>query len=65
MDDVYTCTAVRVMQTHVLSGIWVAITEPAPGIWDLNAQLVLFEHHPRLCKVGSLLQLRPSFRTDV
>jgi hypothetical protein len=34
-------TAVRVMPTHVLSGISVAVTEPAPGIWDLNTKLVL------------------------
>jgi hypothetical protein len=54
-----TCTTVRVTPNpnpnHVLSGTSAAVTEPAPGIWDLNTKLVLSEHHPISWKVGSLL----------
>jgi hypothetical protein len=44
-----TCTAVHVTPNpnHVLSGTSAAVTEPAPGVWDLNTELVLSEYHPR------------------
>jgi hypothetical protein len=55
-----TCTlyAVRVVQTHVLSGISAAVTEATPNILGLNTKLVLSEDHPRIWKVGSLSQPR-------
>jgi hypothetical protein len=31
MSDVY-----RIMHNHVLSDTSAAVTEPAPGLWDLN-----------------------------
>jgi hypothetical protein len=49
-----TCTTVHVTSNpnlnHVLSGTSAAVTEPAPGIWDLNTKLVLSEHHPEIWK---------------
>jgi hypothetical protein len=45
-----TCNAVQVTLYHVLSGTSAAVTDPAPGIWDLNTKLVLSEHHPRIWK---------------
>jgi hypothetical protein len=47
-----TCTAVHVTPNpnpnHVLSGTAAAVSEPGPGIWDLNTKLVLSEHHATL-----------------
>jgi hypothetical protein len=43
-----TCTTVHVTPNpnpnHVLAGTSAAVTEAAPGIWDLNTNLVLSEH---------------------
>jgi hypothetical protein len=47
-----TCAIVHVTPNpnHVLSGTSAAVTEPAPGVWDLNTKLVLSEHHPDIWK---------------
>jgi hypothetical protein len=48
------CTAItiHVAQAHVLSRTLAAITEPDPGVWDLNTKLVLPQHHPRIWKLS-------------
>ncbi len=35
------CVTPNLNPNHVLSGTSAAVTEPAPGIWNLNTKLVL------------------------